>query len=90
LVLPCSKNEKHIRSRWRWVPAFSEKFGRAFISKIRERRTIFILWAQDQLAVEAIEKYRDLAIQNGLPMAESLQKEIEGFRKWRGPKRMPD
>ena len=51
---------------------------------------LFILRAQDQLAVQAIEMYRDLAAKNGLPLAASLQKEIEAFRNWSGPKRMPD
>jgi hypothetical protein len=70
--------------------AVSEKYGKVFISKIGEEEPVFILRAQDQLAAEAIERYRDLAAKNGLPMAESLQKEIDAFRNWSGPKRMPD
>jgi hypothetical protein len=70
--------------------AVSGKYGKVFISKIGEEEPVFILRAQDQLPAEAIEKYTDLAIQNGLPGDESLQKEIEVFRNWRGPERMPD
>ncbi len=68
----------------------SGKYGKIFVSKIGEEEPIFILRAQDQLAAQAIEMYRDLAAKNGLPLAESLQKEIEAFRNWPGPKRMPD
>ena len=70
--------------------AISGKYGKVFISKIGEEEPIFILRAQDQLAAQAIEMYRDLAAKKGLPLAESLQKEIEAFRNWSGPKRMPD
>jgi hypothetical protein len=70
--------------------AVSGKYGKVFISKIGEEEPIFILRAQDQLAAQTIEMYRDLAAKNGLPLAESLQKEIEAFRNWGGLKRMPD
>lgn len=70
--------------------AVSGKYGKVFISKIGEEEPIFILRAQDQLAAQAIEMYRDLAAKNGLPMAESLQKEIDTFRSWNGLKKMPD
>ncbi|KPK91814.1 MAG: hypothetical protein AMJ94_06415 [Deltaproteobacteria bacterium SM23_61] len=36
----------------------SGKYGKVFISKIGEEEPIFILRAQDQLAVQAIEMYR--------------------------------
>ena len=70
--------------------AISGKYGKVFISKIGESEPVFILRAQDQLAAQAIEMYRDLALKNGLPLAESLHKEIDAFRTWTGPKRMPD
>lgn len=70
--------------------AISGKYGKVFISKIGEEEPIFVLRAQDQLAVQAIEMYRDLVAKNGLLLAGSLQKEIEIFRNWSGPKRMPD
>lgn len=70
--------------------AISGKYGKVFISKIGESEPVFILRAQDQLAAQAIEMYRDLAVRNGLPLAETLQKEIEVFRNWSGPKKMPD
>ena len=70
--------------------AVSGKYGKVFISKIGEEEPVFILRAQDQLAARAIEMYRDLAAKNGLPIAGSLQKEIEVFQNWIGPKRMPD
>jgi predicted regulator of Ras-like GTPase activity (Roadblock/LC7/MglB family) len=70
--------------------AVSGKYGKVFISKIGEEEPIFILRAQDQLALQAIEMYRDLVAKNGLILAESLQKEIDTFRNWSGPKRLPD
>jgi hypothetical protein len=70
--------------------AISGKYGKVFISKIGEEEPVFILRAQDQLAAQAIEMYRDLVAKKGLPRAETLEKEIESFRNWKGPKRMPD
>lgn len=70
--------------------AVSGKYGKVFISKIGEEEPIFILRAQDQLALRAIEMYRDLVAKNGLILAESLRKEIDTFRNWGGPKRLPD
>jgi len=50
---------------------------------------VFILRAQDKLAETAIEMYRALAASHGRPLANSLQKEIETFKKW-PTKKMPD
>jgi hypothetical protein len=66
------------------------KYGKINIPKIGENEPIFILCAQDKLAVYAIEMYRSLAASHGSPLADGLQKEIDAFKKWKGPKKIPD
>jgi hypothetical protein len=34
--------------------------------------------------------YKSLAASHGSPAAEALQKEINRFRRWTGPKKIPD
>jgi len=48
------------------------------------------LRAQDKLAEPAIEMYRALAASHGYRLAQGLQKEIDGFRQWKGAKKLPD
>lgn len=69
--------------------AISGKYGRLSIPKISEEEPVFILRAQDKLAEPAIEMYRALATSHNRPLANSLQKEIEAFKKW-PTKKMPD
>jgi hypothetical protein len=70
--------------------ALSGKYGKVDIPKVGEEEPVFILRAQDKLAESAIEMYRILAASHSSPMAEELQKEIDAFRRWSGPKKMPD
>lgn len=70
--------------------AFSGKYGKIDIPKIGEDEPVFVLRAQDRLADAAIEIYRVLAASHGSPLADSVQKEIDSFRKWKGSKKLPD
>jgi hypothetical protein len=55
-----------------------------------EDEPVFILRGQDKLAEPAIEMYRLLVASHGCALAENLQKEINAFRRWKGPKKLPD
>ena len=70
--------------------AHSEKYGPVVISAIGETEPIFVLRAQDKLAVTVIDMYRALAESHGLELAGSLQQEIKRFKNWNGKKKMPD
>jgi hypothetical protein len=70
--------------------ALSGKYGKVNIPNVGEDEPVFILRAQDKLAESAIEMYRSLVGSHGSPLADELQKEIDAFRRWRGPKKMPD
>ncbi len=70
--------------------AVSGKYGKLNIPKIAENEPVFILRAQDILAGPAIEMYKLLGASHGCALAEKLQKEIDAFRQWRGPKKLPD
>lgn len=69
--------------------AVSGKYGKLSIPKIGADEPVFILRAQDKLAESALEMYRALAASHDRPLATSLQKEIEAFRRW-PVKKMPD
>ncbi|MBA7666384.1 hypothetical protein ES703_74464 [subsurface metagenome] len=70
--------------------AVSGKYGKLNIPRIGGDEPVFILRAQDRLAESTIEMYRLLAASHGCPIAETLRKEIESFRKWQGIRKMPD
>ena len=70
--------------------AISGKYGRVSIPKVGADEPVFILRAQDKLAEPTIEMYRLLVASHGRQLADSLQKEVEAFRKWSGVKKMPD
>ena len=70
--------------------ALSGKYGRVNIPQIGEDEPVFILRAQDMLAISAIEIYRSLAESHGAPVVETLQREINSFRAWDGQKKVPD
>jgi hypothetical protein len=70
--------------------AISGKYGKINIQKIKEDEPVFILRAQDKLAQDAIEMYKILANSHDSKLAGKLDKEIARFRKWSGPKKMPD
>jgi len=70
--------------------AISGKYGRMDIPKIGENEPVFILRAQDKLAQGVVEIYKILASSHGSELAGQLDQEIERFRNWSGPKKMPD
>jgi len=70
--------------------ALSGKYGKVEIPKIGAEEPVFILRAQDILAATAIQMYQLLADSHGCPLAKELEKGIQSFRKWTGPKKMPD
>jgi len=70
--------------------AVSGKYGKVRIPKIGEEEPIFILRAQDQLAVYAIEMYQLLTASHGAPVSGSLDDEITSFKHWQGRKKIPD
>jgi hypothetical protein len=70
--------------------AVSGKYGKIDIPKIGEDEPVFILRAQDRLAQGMIEIYKVLAASHGSSLGEQLDQEIENFRGWNGPKKMPD
>jgi len=69
--------------------AISGKYGKLSIPKVGADEPVFVLRAQDKLAEPALEMYRALAASHERPLAGSLQKEIEAFKKW-PTKKMPD
>ena len=70
--------------------AISNKYGKINIPKVGPDEPVFILRAQDKLAEAAIQMYQSLAASHGSPVAEALKKEIDRFRRWTGPKKIPD
>jgi len=70
--------------------ALSAKYGRLDIPKIAEDEPVFVIRAQDTLAVPILKVYRALVTSQKLPVAQSLAKEIETFQGWPGSKKMPD
>jgi len=72
------------------IMAISAKYGKVHIPRIGEEEPVFILRAQDQLAVYTIEMYQLLAASHGSSAAQSLADEITSFRHWHGRKKMPD
>lgn len=70
--------------------ALSGKYGRISVSGVADDEPVFVLRAQDRLAEAAIEMYRLLAASHGCAIAESLQREVDRFRQWKGPKKLPD
>lgn len=70
--------------------AISGKYGQVQIPKIGEEEPVFILRAQDQLAIYAIEMYRLLASSHGAPVVGSLDDEATSFKHWQGRKKIPD
>lgn len=70
--------------------AVSGKYGKIDIGNIKDDEPVFVLRAQDRLASYAIELYRSLAESHGSPVAGNIQKDIDNFRNWQGPKKLPD
>ena len=70
--------------------ATSGKYGKLNIPKIGNDEPVFILRAQDKLARTAVQFYQLLAASHTCPLAKDLDREIQAFEKWQGPKKMPD
>jgi hypothetical protein len=70
--------------------AISMKYGKVDISKIGSDEPVFILRAQDKLAEATIGIYRLLTASHGSKLADSLDREMEAFRRWPGAKKLPD
>lgn len=70
--------------------AISGKYGQIDIAKIGGNEPVFILRAQDKLAQSVVEIYKIVAASHGSQLAGQLDKEIERFRNWSGPKKIPD
>jgi hypothetical protein len=70
--------------------AVSGKYGKIDIPNIGDEEPVFILRAQDRLAQGLIEIYKVLVDSHGSANAEQLDEEIARFRKWDGPKKIPD
>jgi hypothetical protein len=70
--------------------AISSKYGKLNIPKVGEDEPVFVLRAQDRLAAPTIEMYRALVASHGSSLADTLQREIDAFRQWGGPKKVPD
>jgi hypothetical protein len=51
---------------------------------------VFILRAQDKLALPTIKMYQLMAESHGLKLAGMLQKQIDSFGAWKGAMKMPD
>ena len=72
------------------IMAISGKYGQIDIPKIGEDEPVFILRAQDRVAQGMIEIYKVITSQHGSHLENGLDKEVERFRSWTGPKKMPD
>jgi hypothetical protein len=70
--------------------AISGKYGQINIPKIGGDEPVFILRAQDRLAQGMVEIYKILANSHDSKLAGQLDEEIARFKKWNGPKKMPD
>jgi hypothetical protein len=70
--------------------AVSGKYGKIDIPKIGKDEPVFILRAQDKLAELTIEIYRLLVSAHNQAMSKDLEREVDVFRQWKGPKKVPD
>jgi len=70
--------------------AISTKYGKVEIPKIGDSEPVFILRAQDKLAEATIGMYKLLAASHRSKIVGSLDKEIEAFQRWQGPRKIPD
>lgn len=70
--------------------AVSGKYGRLDIPHIGDEEPVFILRAQDALALPLIGMYRLLAASHGSTLSPSLDEEIDRFHFWTGSTKLPD
>jgi len=70
--------------------AVSGKYGKVNIPRVGDDGPVFILRGQDKLALAAIEMYQALAASHGAGVSQGIRQQIEGFRNWKGPRKLPD
>jgi hypothetical protein len=70
--------------------AKSGKYGNVDIPKVANDEPVFILRAQDKLALPTIKMYQLMAESHGLQLAGMLQQQINSFGAWKGAMKMPD
>ena len=70
--------------------AVSGKYGNVSIPRVGNDEPVFILRAQDKLALAAIEMYKILAETSNADVASQLDSQIEAFRRWSGKRKTPD
>jgi hypothetical protein len=70
--------------------AVSGKYGNVPIPNVGNDEPVFILRAQDRLALAAIEMYKLLAETSDADVASHLDNQIEAFRQWKGKRKNPD
>jgi len=70
--------------------AVSGKYGNVSIPRVGNDEPVFILRAQDKLALAAIEMYKILAETSNADVASQLDSQIEAFRQWSGKRKNPD
>jgi hypothetical protein len=70
--------------------AVSGKYGELNIPGIGAKEPVFVLRAQDKLALTTMEMYKSLAASHGSTVVGALGKEIERFQQWPGHKKLPD
>lgn len=70
--------------------ALSGKYGKLDIPGIAAKEPIFILRAQDIMAVTVVQIYQLLAASHGRSVAPDMDKAIQSFKLWSGSRKMPD
>jgi hypothetical protein len=70
--------------------AVSGKYGNVSIPNVGNDEPVFILRAQDRLALAAIEMYKLLAETNEAGIVSDLEKQIDALRQWKGRRKSPD
>jgi hypothetical protein len=68
----------------------SGKYAKLDIPKIGKDEPVFIFRAKDKLAAPVIEMCRVPVVSYRSPLTRELEKEIRAFRRWKGPKKIPD
>lgn len=66
------------------------KYGTIEIPGVKPDEPVFILRAQDMLAEATIGIYKILAASHNSPLSGDLDRQIQAFQNWTGPKKMPD
>jgi hypothetical protein len=70
--------------------ALSGKYGKLNIPPIGSDEPVFILRGQDRLSAAVLAVYRVMLETHNSPLAAGMQKEIDAFNGWTGPRKIPD